>query len=633
MFRVTQATYYRQAINELMRMEYGHAVLSEQISSGKQVNRPSDNPVLAIPGQYTHRALDDIEQYKKCVDHALTWVRQSESIMQSMNDLLADAQSTAEQLATGTYTEEQRAALSSEVLNTLESLIGMANTSINGSHIFSGTQTSIPAADTALHISGTATADSTNVGEGNIYARGSFTGQYSRNITVTVAGSYNSDPDTTDMPVTVSYVDDYGRTVSFNATISGTGSGNAIDVGDGVQIYADTNNYRGGDVFTVEVGRHLGNEESLEVNLSWDNRMSYNYTLDQLFSTEGNVDGEWGNLFDVLYGWYDALQKDSQDQDYFESIPAVTNNPGSSADLNVSGDWDLLNSRRLQFQVGGPFQFINDTTSDSTISARQYQFYLEDSTFTGEPSDDNPMVLHYRYDSDPGAGTTWVDGGTITVDSTSGNSPENAISLTDDPDVKFYLAQGYYDVSLIPEWTDENNAVAGQGFEVYSGPVDPDTTSVKITYSYLDDDGVRRWNTIDPVPGTDQDITLDITGGTDPTLSINLGGTLDDGDYWELDLSQYQQGQETSQECIPKLEDAMTTLLGSISDAGARQNRLEVRDVLLDDDFLLKIDVLERVESTDLTTAITDLAMYETLYKAALSSTASISRVTLANYL
>ena len=137
MFRVTQATYYRQAMTQLMRMEYGQAVLNEQVSSGKQVNRPSDNPVLAVPGQHSNRTLDEIEQYKKCVDHALSWVRQSESKMQSMNDQLQFAMERAEQLATGTYTAEQRSALASEALNIIDTLINLANTSVNGSpHFF-----------------------------------------------------------------------------------------------------------------------------------------------------------------------------------------------------------------------------------------------------------------------------------------------------------------------------------------------------------------------------------------------------------------------------------------------------------------------------------------------------------------
>ena len=402
------------------------------------------------------------------------------------------------------------------------------------------------------------------------------------------------------------------------------GSGNAIDVGDGVQIYAEAESYKAGDVFTVEVGRNGGNEEILDVNLSWANRMQYNYTMDLMFGSEGNVEGDWQNLLDMLTEWRDALEKDSQTQDEFKAIGAVTNNPGSTAELNVGGAWDLLESADLTFQVGGPFQFINDSTDDDTISARQYQFYLEDNTYSGQPTDENPLVLHYRYDSDPGAGTTWVDGGAITIDGSNGNNPDNAISLNDDADVQFYLADGYYDVSLIPEWTNENNAISGEGFEVYSGPVDADSTSMKLTYSYVDDAGVRRWNTIDPVSGTDQEITLDITdSGDDPVLTISANGTFDDGDYWDLNLSQYQQGQTMSQEMLPKLEDAMNRMLSQISDAGARQNRLTVREVVLDDDYLLNIDILERVESTDYTTALTDLSMLETLYKASLSSTRS----------
>jgi hypothetical protein len=190
----------------------------------------------------------------------------------------------------------------------------------------------------------------------------SYTGLLSRNITVTVTGSYNSDPDTTPMPVTVSYVDDFGRTISFNTTISGSGSGNAIDVGDGVQVYASDQNYRAGDSFTVEVGRHQGNEEEVNVNLSWGNRVAYNYTMDQMFGEEGNVNNDLSNLFDLLSYWEDALLKDSTEQTYFETVGATTNDAGSTAEFNISGDYSLLAARNVRIQVGGPFQFVSTGT-------------------------------------------------------------------------------------------------------------------------------------------------------------------------------------------------------------------------------------------------------------------------------
>jgi flagellin-like hook-associated protein FlgL len=629
MFRVAQRTFYRQASTELMQMLYKQGVLNEQLSSGKKVNRPSDDPISSIPAQHSHRVINEVNQYMKSVDHTLSWLQQSESKMRTMNDILVQLKGSAEQLSTGTYTPEQRATLATEVRDALETLVTMANTNVSGAYIFSGTKSSVQAASNGLTIRGVAVADTSNVGVGQIYARGSYTGLMSRNITVTVGAGYNDDPDTTPMPVTISYVDDFGRTISFDSTISGSGSGNAIEAGDGVQVFASAQNYRAGDSFTVEVGRHQGNEEDVAVNLSWNNRMDYNYSMDQLFNAEGYSGGDWSNLFDLLAQWEDALLKDSTSQSYFESIPATTNNPGSTAEFNVSGDYTLLAARGVRMQIGGPFQFVSTGTTDATIAGRQYEFYLDQGAYSGVPQDGNPLTLHYRYDN---AGA-WVDGGTITIDSKNGNSPENAISLNDDANVKFYLAQGYYDSGLIPVWTDENNPLAGEDFEIYAGPVDPDATNVDMTYTYKDDAGVYRWTTISPLPGTDQAITLDITDGTDPTLTISAGGTVDDGDFFNLELTQYNKAQTMSQEILPKLDAAMNTLLRSISDAGSKLNRMAVRDGLLEDDLLRNVEMLQRTEDVDITKAITDLETLEILYQASLQSTASVSSITLANYL
>jgi flagellin-like hook-associated protein FlgL len=627
MFRVPQSTFFRQSSNELLRMTYKQSILIEQQSNGKKVNRPSDDPVSSIPAQFSTRVLDEVEQYQKSVDHALSWLQQSSSKMGAMNDLIGELKASAEQLSTGTYTPEQRAALASEVSDALETLVTMCNTNVSGSYIFAGSQSSSQAASNDLTPKSVADADESNVGNGLLYARGDYTGLLSRNITVTVTGSYNSDPDTTPMPVTVSYVDDFGRTISFNTTISGSGSGNAIDVGDGVQVYASDQNYRAGDSFTVEVGRHQGNEEEVNVNLSWGNRVAYNYTMDQMFGEEGNVNNDLSNLFDLLSYWEDALLKDSTEQTYFETVGATTNDAGSTAEFNISGDYSLLASRNVRIQVGGPFQFVSTGTDDATIASAQYEFYLQDSSFSGVPSDSNPMVLHYRYDN---AGT-WVDGGTITITDGVGDSPENPISLAD-PNVNFYLAKGHYDSSTLEVWTNENNPTSGEGFTIYSGPVDPDTTSVDLTYTYKDDAGIYRWATI-TAPGTDQAITLDITDGVDPTLTISAGGTVDDGDFYDLSLAQYNQGQNVSQQMIPRLETAMNTLLSSIADTGGKLNRMEVRDILLDDDILRNTEMLARSEDIDIAQVITDLETMETLYKASLQSISSVTSVTLANYI
>jgi hypothetical protein len=78
----------------------------------------------------------------------------------------------------------------------------------------------------------------------------------------------------------------------------------------------------------------------------------------------------------------------------------------------------------------------------------------------------------------------------------------------------------------------------------------------------------------------------------DPTLTISAGGTVDDGDFFNLELTQYNKAQTMSQEILPKLDAAMNTLLRSIADTGGKLNRMAVRDILLDDDLLRNVEML-----------------------------------------
>jgi flagellar hook-associated protein 3 FlgL len=502
MFRVSQSVFYRQNLYDLLRMNRAQAQLNEQLSSGKRINAPSDDSIGSITAQHSQIRLDQIAQYGKGVDFTLSWLSQSESNMDAMDDILMQARERAEQMATGTYSSEQLQMTATVVGNFYDQLISLANTDIGGRHIFSGTRNDQSAANTQLQIISPSVPDSTNTGPGQLYGQGDYTGLLSRNVSLEVDAGYAGGVPTAANPmqVNVSYVDDYGRTISGSVTLTGVGSGSAVDVGDGVQIYAENRDYTAGDTFTLRVGRHVGNEEQLDVNLSWDNRMRYNYTLNQLFRQEGNSGGSWLNILDMMAKWQDTLLKDNKVQEYFEAVPSVQNHFSTSAELRVSGEWANLTSRDIEFNVGGPIQFHSDL-SDATFQGRPYQFYLEDPAYTGVPSADNPMVLHLRYDTDPTAGVTWADGGTITL---TGTGPANSVTYVDPisgEDVDIFVANASYDASSIEAWDGtavppENQPNAGREFVLYNGSGPSSTNPMPMTYTFTDDHGVRQFNTI-----------------------------------------------------------------------------------------------------------------------------------------
>ena len=86
--------------------------LNEQVSSGKRINRPSDDPVDVGKVSSYKTLLDSINQYSRNIDRGVSLMRTTESALASIEEVLIEAKVLAEQMATGTYSEEQREMLS-----------------------------------------------------------------------------------------------------------------------------------------------------------------------------------------------------------------------------------------------------------------------------------------------------------------------------------------------------------------------------------------------------------------------------------------------------------------------------------------------------------------------------------------
>jgi flagellar hook-associated protein 3 FlgL len=324
MIRVTQLTYYRQLTKDILRQESIIFDLNDQLSSEKRIKSPSDDPMGTICVQDAYRTLDELDQYAVNVDFASTWINQSEDSISSLSDALAQAKELAEQMATGTYTSDEREAAAAEVQSIIEEIVNTLNVDVNGSYIFGGTANEESAVTLDLVVQNPPTASESNTAEGVLYGQGDYTGDLSTTVTMTVdstyAGGVPGDPPGNDMIVNYSYYNDDGEEVTGTVTLTGAGSAYAVDILDeegnatGIQIYAEDRDYAAGDSFSLTVGHYQGNSEDLSVNLSSNSRLTYSYTVDELLGSEGATeDGERKSILDNLISWANALENDGTD--------------------------------------------------------------------------------------------------------------------------------------------------------------------------------------------------------------------------------------------------------------------------------------------------------------------------------
>ena len=112
--------------------------LQNQISSGFQLHRPSDDPVGVQQALMLSAQISQNDQYARNVDNGLGRLSYSENVLYDLNDLIIDLDAIAIQGDNDTVTEEDRQALAIEAQQIIDQIVSLANTQYNGVYIFGG---------------------------------------------------------------------------------------------------------------------------------------------------------------------------------------------------------------------------------------------------------------------------------------------------------------------------------------------------------------------------------------------------------------------------------------------------------------------------------------------------------------
>jgi flagellar hook-associated protein 3 FlgL len=129
-------------------VKYNLGSISEELSkaneiatTGKRINNLSDDPVGLTQSLTIQSDLSGIAQMGRNIDFGNSWLSASESALTSVETILSDTKALCVQMANGTIGTDQRSAAAETVQNNLEEIVSLANTSVAGNYIFSGTKT------------------------------------------------------------------------------------------------------------------------------------------------------------------------------------------------------------------------------------------------------------------------------------------------------------------------------------------------------------------------------------------------------------------------------------------------------------------------------------------------------------
>ena len=111
----------------------------QQVSTGKSVTVPSDNPAAAADMVQNTIETANVDQYTQNVSSVLSTVQTADSALSTVVSSLTQAISLGTEGANGTNSAANQQAIATQVQGILSSVVSQANLSYQGSYVFGGT--------------------------------------------------------------------------------------------------------------------------------------------------------------------------------------------------------------------------------------------------------------------------------------------------------------------------------------------------------------------------------------------------------------------------------------------------------------------------------------------------------------
>lgn len=136
--RVTQGMLAANSLKQISNSYNKLETLQNQLSTGKKINHPSDDPIVATKGMAYRSNLSEVNQYKRNLTEAQSWFDSSESGLEQVNSILQRTKELVVQGLNGTNESDDRQAIAREIEQLKLDYMQVGNTQVAGNYIFNG---------------------------------------------------------------------------------------------------------------------------------------------------------------------------------------------------------------------------------------------------------------------------------------------------------------------------------------------------------------------------------------------------------------------------------------------------------------------------------------------------------------
>ncbi|MFV0341933.1 MAG: flagellar hook-associated protein FlgL [Anaerocolumna sp.] len=140
--RITNSMMTNNMMSNINKNKNNLSVLDEQYTTGKKIQRPSQDPIIAVRALKLRTNLSELNQYyEKNIPDAKSWMEVTESALTNVNTILKDINSKCVQGANDSLTASDRTSIVEALKQYKEQIYQEGNSNYAGRYVFTGYKT------------------------------------------------------------------------------------------------------------------------------------------------------------------------------------------------------------------------------------------------------------------------------------------------------------------------------------------------------------------------------------------------------------------------------------------------------------------------------------------------------------
>jgi len=139
--RITTQMTASMTLNDLQQSLNRLDTTQQQLSSGKKINQPSDDPYGTSQALNLNGELSSLNDYSNNITDGTAWTQQATTSLGDIDNMVQRVRTLVVQASNGTYKQSDLNASAAEINQLIDAIKQEANASYNGQYIFSGTST------------------------------------------------------------------------------------------------------------------------------------------------------------------------------------------------------------------------------------------------------------------------------------------------------------------------------------------------------------------------------------------------------------------------------------------------------------------------------------------------------------